>query len=384
MHPYIWAPITLLLCYRAHSHNSLTPVGIITAALTAIAHGIHPWALPFVLLVVFFLAGTRVTKIKKDVKSNLTMQSNGLGGGESPRTHIQVLANSGVATVLVLLHAYKLRRSANPTSCYPYGGDLTIVGIVANYAVVAADTFSSELGILAKSRPRLITSWNLRTVPPGTNGGITLEGLLAGLLGSFVLTTAALATIPFCTTIMDRKMHSENSGDYSGGSGWTLSEKRNFAFAMIIWGGLGSLLDSFLGGWFQQSVIDKHTGKIIEGDGGRRVLVGGKNGQNSMHMKKQAEIKARVLQDGEGKKAIANTKTDADIDMRLDEKLGKSSNSNTRKSSFGEGEPSRAVESGAGMLDNNEVNFIMAFIMSIGAMQIAGKYWEVPVSSIFQ
>lgn len=62
MHPYIWIPATLLLCYRAYSHASLTPAGIATAALTAVAHGIHPWNLPFVLLVVFFLAGTKVTK----------------------------------------------------------------------------------------------------------------------------------------------------------------------------------------------------------------------------------------------------------------------------------------------------------------------------------
>lgn len=55
-------PATLALVYRAWSHKSLTPVGIGAAALTALAHAIHPWNLPFVLLAVFFLAGTRVTK----------------------------------------------------------------------------------------------------------------------------------------------------------------------------------------------------------------------------------------------------------------------------------------------------------------------------------
>ena len=56
-------PATLAVAYRAYSHKSLTPVGIAAAVLTAIAHAIHPWNLPFVLLVVFFLAGTRVTKV---------------------------------------------------------------------------------------------------------------------------------------------------------------------------------------------------------------------------------------------------------------------------------------------------------------------------------
>ena len=63
MKAIIAVPATLALVYRAWSHKSLTPAGIVTAALTAVAHAIHPWNLPFVLLVVFFIAGTRVTKV---------------------------------------------------------------------------------------------------------------------------------------------------------------------------------------------------------------------------------------------------------------------------------------------------------------------------------
>ncbi len=63
MKPIIAVPATLALVYRAWSHKSLTPLGIFFAALTAVAHAVHPWSLPFVLLCVFFLAGTRVTKV---------------------------------------------------------------------------------------------------------------------------------------------------------------------------------------------------------------------------------------------------------------------------------------------------------------------------------
>lgn len=93
MKAIIAVPATLALVYRAHSHNSLTPAGIAAAAASAIAHAVHPWNLPFALLVVFFLAGTRVTKIKKDVKANMTVGSQGTSGGEGPRTHIQGLLN---------------------------------------------------------------------------------------------------------------------------------------------------------------------------------------------------------------------------------------------------------------------------------------------------
>ena len=63
MHPLIATPATLALVYRAYSRNSLTPLGILVAALTAIIHAIHPWSIFFTLLVVFFLAGTYVTKV---------------------------------------------------------------------------------------------------------------------------------------------------------------------------------------------------------------------------------------------------------------------------------------------------------------------------------
>lgn len=63
MKAVIAVPITLAMVYRSWSHKSLTPAGIVAAVLTAAAHAVHPWNLPYALLIVFFLAGTRVTKV---------------------------------------------------------------------------------------------------------------------------------------------------------------------------------------------------------------------------------------------------------------------------------------------------------------------------------
>ena len=43
-------------------------------------------------------------------------------------------------------------------------------------------------------------------------------------------------------------------------------------------------------------------------------------------------------------------------------------------------EPSRRVESGLGVLDNNAVNFLMAAIMSIDGMMVASWWWRVPLN----
>lgn len=67
MKAVVAVPVTLAMVYRSWSHKSLTPAGIVAAVLTAAAHAVHPWNLPFALLIVFFLAGTRVTKVYNSV-----------------------------------------------------------------------------------------------------------------------------------------------------------------------------------------------------------------------------------------------------------------------------------------------------------------------------
>ena len=63
MKAIIAGPVTVAILSRAWYKNQLTPLGIVTAGLTAVAHAVHPWSLPFVLLFVFFITGTRVTKV---------------------------------------------------------------------------------------------------------------------------------------------------------------------------------------------------------------------------------------------------------------------------------------------------------------------------------
>jgi uncharacterized membrane protein len=151
MKPVIAVPAIAALVFRAWSRKSLTPVGIFTALITAVVHAIHPWSVCFTLLAVFFLAGTFATKVhtqpcvlraqkltwtqvKHEIKAKLTQSADGAAGGEGARNHIQVLANSLTASILILLHAWQLKKEgtyAKDDLCWRRGSDVLVVGIVA-------------------------------------------------------------------------------------------------------------------------------------------------------------------------------------------------------------------------------------------------------------
>ncbi|KAH0556299.1 hypothetical protein GP486_005774 [Trichoglossum hirsutum] len=386
MQPLIAVPATALLVYRAYSRKSLTPIGIVTAVATAIIHAIHPWSVFFALLAVFFLGGTTVTKVKHDVKARLTLSASGSSSGEGSRTHVQVLANSLVASVLILLHAWKLAGrevGARGQDCWSWGGDPLVVGIVSNYAAVAADTFSSELGILSKDRPRLVTSLRLRQVPPGTNGGVTLFGIFAGLLGSLTIALTSVLLLPFCEAQSTAGHESAEPAGLQGGGTWNIKEKAIWVMFITAWGGIGSLVDSFLGGWLQASVVDVRTGKIVEGDGGRKVLVHS-TGSPYMPFSKTDSMQGPPLHSNNTSDRTEHTPNDNDGVLR--QRLGDKSEKQDLELSFRqkrhEGQPSRKIESGVGLLDNNAVNLLMAFIMSIGGIVVAAWRWGIPLDSI--
>ncbi|KIW34218.1 uncharacterized protein PV07_01010 [Cladophialophora immunda] len=318
MRPIIALPVTLLLVVRAYTRRSLTPLGILSAALTATIHALHPSALPFTLLCVFFLLGTTATKVKHDVKATLTLSSSGASGGEGPRTSVQVVANSGCASLLCLVHVWLYGIGTSGTGeCF--GGrresdtkvaDLLLLGIMANYAAVAADTLSSELGILSNSQPVLITN-PLRVVPRGTNGGVTLGGLLAGVGGSAAIAGTSLLFLHFCV-------------------GSTADALGMFLLVSVL-GTIGTLLDSLLGAMLQASVIDRRSGKIVEGPGGVKVLT-----------RPKTTTPAHVQ--GRGRR-------------------------------FSGEESSRLINSGNDILDNNQINLLMASIMSISGMIAGDLLW---------
>jgi uncharacterized membrane protein len=129
-------------------------------------------------------------------------------------------------------------------------------------------------------------------------------------------------------------------------------EKAQYTLAMTLAGFSGTLLDSFLGAIFQASVIDVHSGKIVEGEGGRKVLIHGKGG---LYLTPKAKVRSDV---GYTRKDGADMAKSSGLDesIQASRRMQEAGASGTEVTD-GHHE-SRKVEVGKDILDNNAVNFV--------------------------
>lgn len=170
-HLYVAVSITAGFALAARLAHGVSTSGAIAGAATAFVFVLarQDLHLFWLLLVVFFitLAATRAGGLRKQ---QLKVAEAGRG-----RSAAQVMANLGIASALLAIPSI----------------DSAHLLALAALAELAADTTSSEIGTAFSTRTILITSW--KAVPPGTDGGISLNGTVAGLLVSFLTTGCAAA-----------------------------------------------------------------------------------------------------------------------------------------------------------------------------------------------
>ncbi|MDG6985963.1 MAG: DUF92 domain-containing protein [Nitrososphaerota archaeon] len=143
----------------------------------------------FITVAVFFILGVAFTLYKYGYKRKL----GGAQGKGGARNWPHILANGGVASLVAAWNFF------HPS---PWNAVLFLGAVSA----AAADTGATELGLLSREEPRLITAPS-RKVPPGTSGGVTRLGSLGALLASLIIGVTALplgvlgypfAVIPAC------------------------------------------------------------------------------------------------------------------------------------------------------------------------------------------
>jgi uncharacterized protein (TIGR00297 family) len=164
--------LTALLGAASYRLGTASIAGMLTGmllVLLTIVLGGYDW---FAVLITFFAVGSLAAKYRIEEKRERGIAE----ANEGARGSGNVLANAAVALGAVLAFAASsLLGMAPAASLFAFAGSL---------AAAMADTLSSELGGLFDD-PRLITTFE--RVPPGTDGGVTWQGELAGLLGAVLV-----------------------------------------------------------------------------------------------------------------------------------------------------------------------------------------------------
>ncbi|KAF5378082.1 hypothetical protein D9615_007623 [Tricholomella constricta] len=254
-----------LLSLHGLRKKSLSPSGAATAfavGVLTMAGGLRVFG---VTLIVFYLLGSRATKYGKERKVRL--EEGYMDGGY--RSGWQVLCNSCWAVAAVTLwNAIHVRGSVQALVlesvgfqvgggreyngegwCAVDGGSRGLVyGVLGHFGCCMGDTLASELGILSKSKPRLVTT--LKEVPAGTNGGMTVWGTACSVAGGAVIGLV----MGVCMVLENGACSGRVIGELVGWGGFA--------------GGFGSLVDSVLGATVQRTRYSTERGVVLQ-DGSR-------------------------------------------------------------------------------------------------------------------
>lgn len=170
--------LAVIVAFAAQRAGSLSVSGALAAAvLGTVVFGLGglPWA---VLLLAFFITSSGLSRLFKQRKARFDEKfSKG-----SRRDAGQVLANGGISGLFVFLHLLF------PGSAWPW------LGFAGALAAANADTWATELGVLGRGRPRLITT--LRPVEQGASGGVSLLGTASALAGALLIALLAILVWP--------------------------------------------------------------------------------------------------------------------------------------------------------------------------------------------
>ena len=219
-----------ILSWRLHFLSGSGSVALVL--LGTLVFGVGGWTFSAPILI-FFILSSLLSKIGKKRKAKLLNVFEKSGTRDAG----QVLANGGVAGLMLVFWYF----SQN---------GLFYIAYIASLAAVTADTWATELGVLARGEPRSIITF--KKVPMGTSGGVSFIGTLGALIGSAIL---SLSGILFSTQALPGVM------------GWPE------VVLVLVVGLLASMVDSLLGATIQAQyqcpICSKVTEKHLHCDGAK-------------------------------------------------------------------------------------------------------------------
>ncbi|MBE3596467.1 MAG: DUF92 domain-containing protein [Hydrogenibacillus sp.] len=209
----------------AHRRQSLSTSGAWAAFVSGsalFAFGTVFWYAP---LLFFFVSSSALSKLPKPK----SVERDFAKGGR--RDALQVLANGGEAPLWLWA-----------ARAWPGASEALYIGYMARLAAATADTWATEVGVFRRERPRLLGLFG--PVEPGTSGGMTPSGTVAGALGALLIGTLAAVQI-ICSQGM------------RASALWAAGLVGSAGF-------LGMMLDSVFGAFWQHRRRCRRCGKIVE------------------------------------------------------------------------------------------------------------------------
>jgi len=169
------------------------------------------------LLIAFFASSSWLSHYRQIEKESL---ADKFAKG-SRRDFGQAVANGGLGAALAVAFA----QSPDP---------LLFAAFLGVMGSVNADTWATELGVLSRLPPRLVTSGE--PVPVGTSGAVTRLGMWATLAGALLIGAVATALTQIASLL--------------GDGGWS-TRAVSYPLLAVAGGLVGSLTDSMLGATVQ-------------------------------------------------------------------------------------------------------------------------------------
>jgi len=165
-----------LVGLAAYCRRSLSKSGVVGAMLVGTAiFGFGGWVWGL-LLITFFVLSSLLSRYQQAAKRGLAEKS----AKGHQRDLGQALANGGAGALIALASLF-------------YPAPVMLAAFVGAMAAVNADTWATELGLLSRRPPRLVTTWEV--VEPGTSGGVSAVGTLASLAGALTIGVATIGLL---------------------------------------------------------------------------------------------------------------------------------------------------------------------------------------------